>query len=379
MQLLLSSILFFFLTGIVFCQKPVLVKFKSTDIGEKKSLEEWGLDATWVNHYNAAPSKRNAGELIDFIRIGFYMHEPYNEDGSLSKRQIKDLDDALSFVHKVNPKMPIKLSPHNMSRISDWYKEKDGSANVERWVHVMEKTKEYVEGMGHTIHSLEVFNEPDWEKWNMGKTEDFRKILKKTKSWGVPRTGPSTLSTTPALKWYEPIKRELEYGGTHTLGGTMEQYFDFIKEVKRDRKKFMNPEVHSLVEVIVGIEEGLDAVCWWDQIHHERAAFMKACLGHRLAYKAVKDNWSAACVYRDPEGLIHGFASTNERNNGKETVYHFICEDKDMTYYINGERDKGVFCKKGTPFKIQAKIKQDDHTAEKKTMTHWFTIEPSKE
>ena len=65
-----------------------------------------------------------------------------------------------------------------------------------------------------------------------------------------------------AEAWYDEIDSNLEVGGTHTLNGTMKQYIDFIDTVKGDKKSFMNPEVHSLVEVIVGAEEGMDSACW---------------------------------------------------------------------------------------------------------------------
>ena len=358
-----------------FAQTTQKISFKTTDRGVEKSIKDWGIDATWINLYNAKASSKNAGDQIDFIRIGFYLHKPTNDDGSLSKGQIKLLDEALHFVHLVDKKMPIMLSPNNEKGIIDWYKEPDGSANVKRWYNVMIKTKEYVESKGHKVISVEAFNEPDWKNWNMGKKDDFNELLKMCKDWGVLRVGPSTLSANSAPAWYDKIRRNIEVGGTHTLGGcSMTQYVDFLKKAKRNRKTFMNPEVHSLVEVIVGAEEGMDSVCWWDQINKGRAAFMKACQGTRIAYEAVKDNWSAGCVYRGPDNVLYGFASTNERTNGKETKYKFICSDEDVTYYPSGDLKKGIFKKRGEPYEIQAKVEGEG----KKSITKWFTIVPTK-
>lgn len=349
------------------------IKFSTRDKGIEKSVKNWGIDATWVNFYNAKASSRNAGDQIDFVRIGFYLHKKTNEDGSLSKEQIKELDQALKFVNMVDEKMPIMLSPNNEKGINNWYKNSDGSAHVERWYNVMLKTKEYAESKGHKVISLEVFNEPDWKEWNMGKQEDFKKLLKKCEDWKVLRVGPSTLATDVAPKWYNAIHSQVEVGSTHTLWGPMKQYIDFIKNVKNRKRTFMNPEVHSLAEVIVGAEYEIDSVCWWDQINKGRAAFMKACQGRRLAYAQVTDNWSAGCVYRGPDDTLYGFASTNERTNGKETKYEFVCTDKDMTYYPNGNEKKGVFRKKGQPFEVQAKIKGKG----KSSITQWFTMSPA--
>ena len=137
----------------------------------------------------------------------------------------------------------------------------------------------------------------------------------------------------------------------------------------------MNPEVHSLVEVIVGAEEGIDSACFWDQINKGRASFMKACQGRRLAYVEVEENWSAACVYRGLDGVIYGFASTNERENGIETSYKFVCGNEDVTYCPEGDTSKGVFRKRGQPFLVQAKIPGEG----KKSITQWFIIVPGKD
>lgn len=360
------------ITATAIAQTTHKVKFDTRDKGEDVSIDDWGIDATWVNTYNAKASKRNAGDQIDYIRIGFYLHEKTNEDGSLSKGQIKKLNSALKFVHMVDKEMPIMLSPNNEEGIINWYKESDGSANVERWFNVMLKSKEYVESKGHKVISLEVFNEPDWAPWNMGKRADLVKLLRKTKKWDIMRVGPSTLSTASVNRWYDGIKTNVEAGSTHTLNGTMSEYIKFIKTSKRRRKIFMNPEVHALVEVIVGAEEGLDSACWWDQIHVGRAKFMKANQGKRLKYVVVERNWSAACVYRGPDDVLYGFASTNERTNGKPTNYEFICEDKDVTYYLNGDTKKGEFRKKGEPFLVKAKEKGKG----KESITKWLTIVP---
>jgi hypothetical protein len=350
------------------------VKFNTRDAGETKAITSWGEDATWINYYNAKKSAQYAGDEIDFVRIGFYLHVPYNDDGSLSKGQIEMLDKALKFVDMIDSDLPVMLSPNNEKGIIEWYKASDGSANTERWYNVMIKTKEYVEARGHKVIATEVFNEPDWAKWNMGKKKDFDEILKECSDWKVLRVGPSTLSSNQTESWYDAIGKNLEAGSTHTLHGTMEQYIDFIDTVKKDRKAFMNPEVHSLAEVIVGAEEGLDHACWWDQINECRANFMRACQGQRMAYEAVEQNWSAACIYRGPDGGLYGFASTNERDNGIATRYKFICANEDVTYCPNGNTKKGVFRKKGEPYEVQTKISGD----EKKTRTQWFTIVPGK-
>jgi hypothetical protein len=208
----------------------------------------------------------------------------------------------------------------------------------------------------------------------MGTKDDLDELLEMCEDWDVVRVGPSTLSSNQAEDWYDAIDSNLDAGSTHTINGTMDQYIDFIETVKDDKKAFMNPEVHSLAEVIVGAEEGIDSACWWDQINSGRAHFMRACQGRRLAYVAVEQNWSAACVYKGPDGILYGFASTNERDNGVPTDYKFVCENEDVTYCMDGDTDKGAFRKKGEPFEVQAKVAGKG----KETITRWFTIVPKK-
>lgn len=74
-----------------------------------------------------------------------------------------------------------------------------------------------------------------------------------------------------------------------------------------------------------------------------------------------------------PDEVLSGFASTNERKNGKDTIYDFVCSDEDVTYCLNGKSKEGVFRKKGQPFRVQAKVEGED----KASITKWFTIIPS--
>ena len=97
-------------------------------------------------------------------------------------------------------------------------------------------------------------------------------------------------------------------------------------------------------------------------------------MGQRLAYVGGVENWSAACVYRDLDGGLHGFASTNERENGVPTIYDFVCANEDVTYYSAGDPEKSVFRKKGQPLRVYAKVDGKG----KESITQWFTIVPNR-
>lgn len=331
------------------------VRFNTRDPGKKHAIVNWGMDATWASPENAKESVRNAGPEIDFVRVGFYMNEKLGNDGSLSAGQVKLLKQALECASIVGKEIPIMISPHNEAGIIDWYKNADGSANLDRWFKVMEKTREWIEAQGHKVVLLEIFNEPDYGKWKMGTREDLDALAKRLKPWKVLRVGPSTMNTEWAKSWYDKSGRNIDAGSTHALYGTMKQFTDFVKAVKSDRKKFFCPESHSIAEAMVAADAGVDSVAWWAAIDPARGNFMRACQGTRLAYQAVEENWSAASVYRAPDGSLHGFVGATERENGKTTSYKFVCTDEDVTYYPDGNREKGQSRKRGEDFIVQAK------------------------
>lgn len=332
-----------------------IVRFDTRDTGTKKPIQHWGIDATWASKENAQESVRNAGPLIDFVRIGVYMNEKLGEDGSLSVGQIGNLRHALDCAEIAGKQIPIMISPHNEAGIIDWYKNPGGSANLDRWFQVMEKTKVWIEAQGHKVIIVEAFNEPDFGRWKMGNQKDLNALCERLKVWQILRVGPSTMTSHAAEAWYEKSEQNLDAGSTHTLYGRMKEFQDFVSKVKRDRKKFIAPEAHSIAEAMAAAEAEVDYVAWWAAISPARGSFMRACQGTRLAYTAVEENWSTASVYRAPDGTLHGFADATERENGKTTAYTFLCSNDDVTYYPNGNREKAQFRKSGEGFVVHAK------------------------
>lgn len=331
------------------------IKFGVKDKGEQTPIRGWGIDNTWVSWNNTQESIRNAEDLIDFVRVGFYLTEPYKDNGHLSDDQEEKLRHAIECAELVDNRIPIMISPHNEEGIDDWYKDDDGNVRIDRWLHVMEESKTFIKRQGHKVIFVEAFNEPDYADWNMGTKDDLNELFERLEDWDVVRVGPSVMNSQWAESWYDEIEDNLDAGSTHTLYGTMEQFIDFIKTVKGDRKLFFCAESHSIAEAMVGLEYGMDYLMWWAEIDEARGHFMRASQGDRLAYVEVEDNWSAACVYRDPDDDLYGFAGTAERENGITTTYKFVCTDKDVTYYVDGDEDNGEFREKGEPFEVTAK------------------------
>lgn len=90
-----------------------------------------------------------------------------------------------------------------------------------------------------------------------------------------------------------------------------------------------NPEVHNVVEAIIGAEYGLDVAIWWDAVELARAAFVNANKADRLAYAEHRDHWTTAAIYRAPDGAIQGFLGSSER-----MAYRFVSLDRAV--FFNG-------------------------------------------
>lgn len=370
MKFLVSVVLALAAAASVAAGADATIEFDTRSRGEDKAIRHWGIDATWASPDNTRESVKNGEPLIAFVRIGFYMDVPLNDDGNLSDGQIKKLTHALGCARIVARDVPIMLSPHNEEGIIDWYKNPDGSAHLDRWFQVMAKTREWVESQGHHVAMIEAFNEPDYDKWNMGTREDLDELSRRMKPWKIQRVGPSTMNTGSAESWYDEIHRNVDVGSTHTLYGTMRQFMDLAKEVKRDRNRFFCPESHSIAEVMVGAEVGVDYAAWWAPITKARGQFMRACQGKRLAYEAVEENWSAGCVYRAPDGSLHAFVGATERENGKTTSYRIVCTNEDVTYFPDGDRTQGQPRKRGEAFEVVAKPPNGE-------ISRWIEIVPA--
>jgi len=219
--------------------------------------------------------------------------------------------------------------------VHDYYLESPGKMDVDRWIDLLAAVGEYVD---RPVTWVMPFNEPDWGQWRQGTVDDLEDIMHGLKKRPVfnssKMAGPSVLNVDWAMHWYSGIKSETDVGTMHTLNGSFDSYVDFIEYVERRGDIPFNPEVHNLVEVIVGAEYGLQGGIWWLTCSKVRGSFVKACQGKRLAYEEDRERWSAAAVYRAPDGSVQAFLGSNERT-GQDTTYRFVCRDRDV--YFDGQ------------------------------------------
>ncbi len=314
------------------------VVFQTSDPGVEKSIKTWGVDTAWSSLGNMRQALAHMGaDEIDTVRICFFVDEPLTDAGELGPKSKKRLDERIEIVRMAGKK-PLTMLPATEDFVHAWYK--DGKKiRADRWCQVIEATIKYVQQrLNHPpIAVIEPFNEPDYG-WGQGSPEDLREILKVMRQdadfKNIKFAGAATLNCDAASRWFNVIKEHVSVGSTHTLAGRFETYVNFIKEVRASGHEASNPEPHSLVETLVGAEYGLQDATWWGAPFRSRGLFVKSSQGKRLVYVEDAKTWSAAAVYRAPDGVIRGFVGGVERQ-GAPTSYRFVSADRAV--YFDGE------------------------------------------
>jgi len=123
----------------------------------------------------------------------------------------------------------------------------------------------------------------------------------------------------------------LDEGNTHQLAGSFDNFASFFTTVRANGDHATADECHNVMEPMVGVEYGLQTAIWWGTAEYARGEFVKASDGARLAYAEHRPNWTAASVYRAPDGKVQAFGGTSERQ-AVTTTYRFVSKDRDVFF-----------------------------------------------
>lgn len=346
------------------------VPYRIEDKGIKLPDISWGLDLAWLDEGNLARGVNYAGEdMIDIVRLSFQTTYAVT-DGTLAKGQRDTLNLRTGYVKKWAPKAAINLNSDQEAGVIDWYHVYKSEEQVDvfapRWAALIAATKSYVEKKGLKVVSVSPFNEPDYGEsarwgWQQGSKAEMREICRllredakyKDDFKDVLLCGGNTLNCDPAWAWYEYSRDYLDEGNTHQLAGSFDSFASFYQKVKADGKTGVGDELHNTMECMVGSEYGLTKGIWWGTCEHTRSQFMKASRGTRMGYAENRDRWTAAGVYRYPEGYregcqVQGFVGTSERQAGT-TTFRFAAKDQDVFYNGIGPTREYVITTPGWP------------------------------
>ncbi|MCD8318509.1 MAG: RICIN domain-containing protein [Paraprevotella sp.] len=307
-----------------------IVPFKLSEQGVTRQVE-WGADEAWISEQNLRRCVAFMGkDNVSVVRVSF---QPTHAlvDGDLQQEQKDTINERIRLLGFCSPDVKLELNCDHPS-VDAWYK-----GNAERWAQLMDVTARYFQEAGYQIASIAPFNEPDYTQTGQGTLNDFYNIAgelrKNTRFDNVRICGGNTLNCDQALPWYNSLKDRLDEGNTHQLAGSFDNFAKFYTTVRNEGKHATADEMHNVMEAMVGMEYGLQTGIWWGPAEYARGEFCKASHGERLAYAEDRPNWTAASVYRAPDGKIQAFGGTSERQ-AVTTSYRFLSKERDV--FFNG-------------------------------------------
>ena len=321
-----------------FAAQPIpdrTVTFNISDPGVSKPII-WGLDLAWLSESNIRRGIAFMGaDRVDIVRASFQPTLPL-VNGDLQGSQINDLNTRLNLIDLTGAKTKVALNCDHPS-VDSWY-----IGNAANWAALIEATTRRVQERGRTVVSVAPFNEPDygWGQYTgQNGQSDFYNIAGELKNnsrfENIRISGGNTLNCDKALSWYNYLKNRLDEGNTHQLAGSFDSYAGFFTAVKANGDHGTNDELHNVMEAMVGVEYGMQTGIWWGTAEYARGEFVKASDGVRLGYAEHRPNWTAASVYRHPDGKIQAFGGTSERQ-AVTTTYRFFSKNMDVFYDGNG-------------------------------------------
>lgn len=336
------------------------VPYRLSDEGVAKPIR-WGLDLAWLSEENVRRGMRFMGpERVDVIRSSF-MPTDSLIDGQLKPYELGKVQERLAIISLLPPETEVQLNCDHPS-VHAWYTSyKYGKERVDHWVQLINATKKLHEEAGRKVVTVAPFNEPDYTSTGQGNPTMFRDICQALSEHpdfqDVRISGGNTLNPYYAFngenilkphKWYTIAKDYLDEGNTHQLAGSFDDYAGFFETVCADGKYASNDELHNTMEAMVGVEYGMQTGIWWGTAEYTRGEFVKASDGVRLAYAEHRPNWTAASVYRSPEGKIQAFGGTSERQ-ANPTAYRFLSKERDVFYNGHGPQREYVMQLPGGP------------------------------
>lgn len=333
-------------------RKPdVSIPFSVTGEG-KRFNPIWGVDLAWINEQNIMKGVNHMGsENVGIGRTSFRVFTPLVNDESLANDQISGLRQRSNLFDKIRSNLPLVLNCDNGYRpngssdpfINTYYTASNKRVNVDHWAKCIEAHVAWMKtNTQHPIVGVSPFNEPDnaWEKNLAGEIQgnqsDEANVARTLRNYdsmqGIALCGGNTLNDDNAISWYNTGADVYDWGNTHQLAGSMDNYVKFYDRLQSDGKVGYNDEMHNVVEAMAGLEHGMSVGIWWGFDSRARGEFCDISRhGERIAYGEHRNNWTAGSVYRHDDGRVKAFIGSSERQ-AKNTTYQFVSKDRYVYY-----------------------------------------------
>ena len=326
-----------------------VVPFRLSDKGITHKYVEWGADIAWLDENNLRRSAAFMGkDNLDVVRTSFQPDLPI-VDGKMQQGTIDTLQMRVNMFKWVKPDVKLMINC-DAPFMSTYYTDENG-ANAAHWAEIIDLSTQYYQDAGYEVVSVAPFNEPDYLYNNQGSPNEAKRkaefaaiiteLKQKERFNNIRMCGGNTLNTDGALSWYNYLKDQLDEGNTHQLAGSFDNFAQFFTTVREDGKHATDDEMHNVMEAMVGLEYGMQTGIWWGWAEYTRGEFCKASHGERLAYAEHRPNWTAASVYRAPDGKVQAFGGTSERQ-AVTTSYRFLSKERDVFFDGHGPQREYV-------------------------------------
>ena len=307
--------------------------------GEGKRFSPiWGLDQAWINEQNLRKGINHMGkENIGIGRSAFRVTKALVNDSELATDPINHLRQRNTIFNIVSDTLPLVLTCDQEAGVDSYYRT-GNTANVERWSAMLNAHVKWLkENSKHRVAGVSPFNEPDYWTSEGATINNSRDIAKKIRDdypqlSDVAIVGANTLNDDKAVSWYNAGKEYYDWGNTHQLAGSMDNYKAFYQLLAKDGKIGYNDEMHNVAEAFIGLEYGMTVGIWWGFDSRARGEFCDISRhGARLGYAEHPNNWTAATVYRHDDGRVKAFLGSSERQ-AYTTQYRLISTDHEVYY-----------------------------------------------
>lgn len=310
--------------------------------GQGKRFEPtWGLDLAWISDQNVGKGINHMGkENIGIGRSAFRFTKPLVNDSVLAADIITVLRQRSNIFNKVSSTLPLVLTADQEAGTDEYYV-KNNLANNEHWAAMINSHVHWMQqNTKHPIIGVSPFNEGDYwtkeEGSTIAKQWQIAKLLKEKypRMADIAMVGGNTLNDDKALEWYTSGKKYYDWGNTHQLAGSFDNFAKFFQQVAKDGKIGYADEMHNVAEAMVGLEYGMTVGIWWGFDSRARGEFCQISRhGERLSYGEHRENWTAASVWRHDDGRVKAFIGSSERQ-AVTTSYQLVSVDRDV--YFDG-------------------------------------------
>ena len=303
----------------------------------------WGLDQAWISEQNLRKGVNHMGkENVGIGRSAYRFTHPLVNDSALASDVITKMRERSNIFNIVDKKLPIVFTADQEAGTCDYFVV-NKSCNIEHWAAMINSHVHWMQQYtSHPIIGISPFNEPDYWTTEEGSTIEKQWKIAKLLRENYPRmedvamVGGNTLNDDKAYDWYRTGKNYYDWGNTHQLAGSFDNYAKFYQQLAADGKVGYNDEMHNVTEAMTGLEYGMTVGIWWGFDSRARGEFCDISRhGERLAYGEHRNNWTSASVYRHDDGRVKAFVGSSERQ-ATTTSYQFVSIDRDVYFDGNG-------------------------------------------